>query len=260
MRTPVLIAAAVMFSALLAGCTSPLEPGDVSVQVTLEGPAEQIVGDSVELIVEVELDNGRTDSVLVILERRAGATWLPLATNESVGPSIRFVHTLSLISTDADEFRATVFTVDEEPVALATSRPVIVTAVDVEAQILQHYLDRDAAYASSTAEGLAFDSRTNIPGVFDPDAPGARAYAEGQSEGSYSEQVTPDTSTLRAAEGFMWPGDNCSESVEISSLGRVFLVTVQVDTQYASFAERLVNDQFFIVSNGSLYQFVANCS
>lgn len=260
MRTAVLIAAGVVVSALLAGCTSPLESGDVSVQVTLEGPAEQIVGDSVELTVEVELDNGRTDSVIVAVEQRVDDTWLPLATNESVGPSIRFVHTLSLISTDADEFRATVFTADDERVALATSRPVIVTAVDVEAKILQHYLDRNAAYALSTSEGLAFDSRTNIPGVFDPDAPGARAYAEGQIEGAYSEQVTPDVSTLRAAEGFMWPGDNCSESVEISSRGRVFLVTVQVETQYARFAERLVNDQFFIVSDGSLFQFVANCT
>lgn len=171
MRVGAAVASVVVSALLLSGCTAPVEPDDVQVDVAVVGPAELVVGDSVDLVVDIFLAAGRTDSVVVVIEQQAGGDWQAVATDEIAGPRIQMIRSLTVDSQDGGQFRATVMLTGDEPIVLATSQTVTWAAVDVEARMLQHYLDRNAAYASSTVDGLAFDTRTNIPGIFDRVAP-----------------------------------------------------------------------------------------
>lgn len=260
MRTTVLALTAAAMMVLLAACTAPLEPDDVSVDIALDAPAEVVVGDELTLTADVELSDDRTDVVSVAIEQRVGGEWQAVETVEEAGPSIRVDHRDVIDDEEPRQWRAVVRSLSDEPVELAMSSTVDVVAVDVEARMIQHFINRNAAYAESTRAGLDFDNRAVVPGFFDASAPEAIAYAEGQIEGAYSEVVTPDVESLQESEPFGWPGNNCSPALNSETLGRAFSVTVTIDTRYAQFTDTISNLQTLFVVDGELYSFISNCA
>lgn len=257
LRTAVVVSA---ISLLLTGCASPLDPDDVTISLSVDAPADVVVGDEIELVVDVDLADDRTDVVTIVVEQLADGGWQPVVTVDEAGPRIRVEHRELVDEEEPGDFRAVVLAPTDDAEVLATSSSIAITAVDVTASIEQHFADRNAAYAASTQAGLDFDQRAVVPGFFDADAPGAAAFALGQLEGAYNEVVEPDLGSVRESEPFIWPGDNCTEQVNIGTLGRPFLVSVTVTTRYAQFTDTIMNEQTVIVSGGRLYSFVSNCA
>jgi hypothetical protein len=218
---------AIIAALTLSGCSAPLTPSDVSIQLNTGEWAYSLTGDEAVLEGSIELSNGANQKLEAVLETKSGETdWEEVEVKDLAAGETSVTFSVPLEEPGEFEFRLSARLPSSETITSSATQVVLVS--DLTLLVRDLFYDERIQCEESREACRKFFEDNNYPGIFDFSSPEVSSVLDRIDWVSSGE--TPDADSITEDQDWKLPVRDCSlnssENPE-PALGRTYLVTLE---------------------------------